>query len=128
MRGHDPTVATAENYRRFASEETIGRSPAYGALARAVAFDEEVLAFLDSLPPGKRQPNLLFAAARYLLGAPADIDGLRELVTGRPGDLTALMRARRTQTNEPARCATLLPPSRSCRHRWPCSRSVRPPD
>ncbi|HLJ99993.1 MAG TPA: DUF2332 domain-containing protein, partial [Streptosporangiaceae bacterium] len=57
----------------------------------------------------KQQPNLLFAAARYLLGAPATIETLRALVRDRPDELAAVMMARRTQTNEPARCATLLP-------------------
>jgi len=68
-----------------------------------------VLRFLDSLPPEKRQPNLLFAAARYLLGAPPGIGRLRELVSQNPGELAGVMLSRRTQTNEPARCATLLP-------------------
>jgi hypothetical protein len=109
MRGHDLFAGTAENYRRFASRETARRSPAYAALARAVAGDAAVLAFLDGLPPVKRQPNLLFASARYLLGAPAEIAALRALVGERPGELAAVMLARRTQTNEAARCATLLP-------------------
>ncbi len=69
MFGLDPSVATAENYRRFAPLEAAGRSPAYEAQANAVAGNEMVLAFLDSLVAAKRQPNLLLAAARYLLGA-----------------------------------------------------------
>jgi hypothetical protein len=109
MTGHDPLTGTAENYRRFARLEAQGRSPRYEALAIAVAGDEPILAFLASLPSGKRQPNLLFAAARYLLGAPADIGSLRMLVAERRTELAGLIRARRTQTNEPARCAALLP-------------------
>jgi len=106
--GHDQKVDTAERYRRFA-REVLGRSPTYAVLAEAVADNEQVLAFLDALPLAKRQPNLLFAAARYLLGAPADIDALRGLVRDRANELAAVMRARSTQTNEAARCATLLP-------------------
>jgi len=68
MVGLDPSIATAENYRRFARLEAAGRSPAYEALANAVAGNEMVLAFLGSLVAAKRQPNMLFAAARYLLG------------------------------------------------------------
>ena len=105
----DPLAGTAGEYRRFARLEARGHSPAYEALAMAVAADRPVLAFLASLPPGKRQPNLLFAAARYLLGEPADIAALRRLAVGRRDELARVMRARRTQTNEPARCATLLP-------------------
>jgi hypothetical protein len=108
MPGHDPTARTAQNYVAFAAE-CRGRSPAYERLALAAAGDPVILTFLDTLPAAKRQPNLLFAGARYLLGAPADIGALRALVAGRSGELAAVMLARRTQTNEPARCATLLP-------------------
>lgn len=41
--------------------------------AYAVAEDREVLSFLELLAPPKRQPNLLFAMARYLSGVPLDI-------------------------------------------------------
>jgi hypothetical protein len=108
MHGHDLGVSPAENYRAFA-QEARGRSPAYEALAGSVAEDTAILGFLGSLPPEKRQPNLLFAAARYLLGGPADIGRLRGLVRQRQAELAEVMLARRTQTNEPARCATLLP-------------------
>ena len=69
MHGHDLGLDVAENYRAFA-EDARGRSPLYESLARAVAGDEAILCFLGSLPPEKRQPNLLFAAARYLRGEP----------------------------------------------------------
>lgn len=108
MSGHDPGAGTTENYLAFAAEAR-GRSPRYEELATAVAGDRLVLGFLDELPKEKRQPNLLFAAACYLLGEPADLDALRMLVDSRRGELAAIMLARRTQTNEPARCATLLP-------------------
>ena len=99
---------TAERYREFA-REAHGRSAAYEVLAEAVAGDGVVLGFLGTLPEAKRQPNLLFAAARYLLGEPADIQALRGLVGRDAARLAEVMLARRTQTNEPARCATLLP-------------------
>ena len=108
MGGHDLTATTAENYRAFALE-AAGRSPRYERLSAAVADDEGILSFLAGLPPAKRQPNLLFAAARLLLGSPADLTSLRSLVADRADELTSVMSARRTQTNEPARCATLLP-------------------
>ncbi len=109
MVGHDSTVSTAENYRRFGRQEAAGRSPAYERLALGVSTDRLVLTFLRRLPPAKRQPNLLFAAARRLLGSPPDLDSLRALIAGRGGELRSLMLARSTQTNEPARCASLLP-------------------
>jgi hypothetical protein len=99
----------AENYRLFARLEARGRSAHYEALATGVAGDQPILDFLLSLPPDKRQPNLLFAAARYLLDAVADLGSLRMLIADRRPDLADLMLARRTQTNEPARCAVLLP-------------------
>lgn len=64
MIGHDSDVTSAENYGRFARLEAAGRAPAYERLAEAVAGDEEILDFLARLPAAKRQPNLLFAAAR----------------------------------------------------------------
>src|SRR5262249_36401190 len=106
--GLDPAIGTAENYREFA-REARGRSPAYDSLATLVAGDDAVRRLLGPLPPPKRPPNLLFAAARYRLGPPPDITALRALVSETPEALAQVMLARRTQTNEPARCATLLP-------------------
>ncbi len=108
MSGPAPAAGTAERYRAFAAEAR-GRSPQYEELTTAVAGDPLILGFLDVLPAAKRQPNLLFAAAYYLLGAPADRRALRGLVSDRGAELARTMLARRTQTNEPARCATLLP-------------------
>ncbi|HEY5018246.1 MAG TPA: DUF2332 domain-containing protein, partial [Streptosporangiaceae bacterium] len=99
---------TAERYLGFAAEAR-GRSPQYEELATVVAGDSLALGFLRSLPAAKRQPNLLFAAATYLLGESPELAALRRLVGDRAGELTAVMLARRTQTNEAARCATLLP-------------------
>jgi hypothetical protein len=106
--GLDSAAGTAERYREFA-REAHGRSAAYEALAGAVAGDGALLGFLGTLPVARRQPNLLFAAARYMLGEPADIGTLRGLVGLDAAGLSRVMLARRTQTNEPARCATLLP-------------------
>jgi hypothetical protein len=104
----DLAASTADTYRAFASQ-AHGRSPGYEELTLAVAEDRLVLGFLGTLPVAKRQPNLLFAAARYLLGEPAGSATMRALVSDRPAELTEVMLTRRTQTNEPARCATLLP-------------------
>jgi hypothetical protein len=106
---HDGTADVARAYRSFARLEAHGRSPAYEELAAAVAEDVGIIRFVATLPAARRQPNLLFAAARYLLGAAASIGSLRALVRESPAELAAVMHARRTQTNEPARCAVLLP-------------------
>jgi hypothetical protein len=107
MGGLDPRASIAENYRMF-GREARGRSPLYEALAASVADDQEIIAFVAALPKPKRQPNLLFAAAKYLLDGPPSLGALRALVR-QETDLAEVMLARRTQTNEPARCATLLP-------------------
>src|SRR6516225_1905745 len=78
--GLDPAIGTAENYREWA-QEARGRSSAYDLLATLVADDDTILRFLGTMPPPKRQPNLLFAAARYLLGTPPNITTLRALVS-----------------------------------------------
>ena len=102
-------MKTAEEYRRFGRVQARGRSPGYEALAYAVADDQDVLSFIEELPEPKRQPNLLFASARYLLGAPPGPGSLHELVIDRAQELKRLMLAKRTQTNEAARSSVLLP-------------------
>ncbi len=104
----DSVAVVAASYRSFA-RQAHGRSPAYEALAASAADDKMVMTFVASLPQAKRQPNLLFAAARFLLGCPAGAQQLRDLVGDSRAELTGVMLARRTQTNEPARCAVLLP-------------------
>lgn len=104
----DRVVSTAERYREFVLEAQH-RSPPYAELASEVAEDDELLGFLAALPTVKRQPNLVFAAACYLLGEPADIGSLRGLLAKRRRELAQTILTRRTQTNEPARCAAFLP-------------------
>jgi hypothetical protein len=101
--------AIAARYLRFANEEARDVSKSYERLALAVAGRREVLAFIAALPPRRRQPNLLFAAARLLQGTPVDIDVLSAIVGTRPDALRGIILTRTTQTNEPARCAVLLP-------------------
>jgi hypothetical protein len=97
--------------RRYAAfaEETRGQSASYERLARAIAATPEVLGFVASLPPERRQPNLFLAAIRRLHGVPGSIEELAEIVRGNNDGIAALMLSRTTQTNEPARCAALLP-------------------
>jgi hypothetical protein len=101
------TVSTA--YLRFAEDEVRDKSPLYGELLRGVASDPEVIGFLLTLPREKRQPNLFLAAARHLFGTPAGWDQVRRDVLRDKDALRAVMLARSTQTNEPGRCAALLP-------------------
>ena len=100
-------VSTA--YLRFAEDEVRDRSPLYGELSRGVASDPEVIGFLLTLPREKRQPNLFLSVVRYLFGTPAGWDQFRNCVLHEKDALRAAMLARSTQTNEPGRCAALLP-------------------
>ncbi|TNC14306.1 DUF2332 domain-containing protein [Methylobacterium terricola] len=99
----------SERYTRFADNEARGRSPLYEALARGTAQDAEVIGFLSALPPAKQQPNLLFAAVRSLEGVPEDFSDFKRRLLGNAEEIRSLMLSRSTQTNEPARCALLLP-------------------
>jgi hypothetical protein len=99
----------AAHYRRFAEDEARGRSPSYEAITSAIADDRAALDFLLSLPEDKRQPNLLLAALRHLYGAQPDWNRFRATLVANADAVGALMLARATQTNEPARCAALLP-------------------
>lgn len=98
----------AEAYRRW-GEDTRGRSPLYEELARKVAADRALLRVLAELPQAKQQPNLLFASVRFLCGTADGWPQFRRWFFERREELLAVMLARRTQTNEPARCASLLP-------------------
>ena len=96
-------------YLNFAEREAHGRSALYETLARGIANDVQTLAVLARLPRAKQQPNLLFAAIKYLYGAPESWEQLRALLYNRFDEIHAVIMARSTQTNEPTRCATLVP-------------------
>jgi hypothetical protein len=99
----------AARYRRFAADEAQGVSPIYERLTQDIADSADILRFLMSLPARRRQPNLLLGAATLMARQPLDIAVLTNLVQEREAELRATMLARTTQTNEPARCAVLLP-------------------
>ncbi|HSU03045.1 MAG TPA: DUF2332 family protein, partial [Nocardioides sp.] len=103
---HDDVVA---EYRDFATY-AAGDSPCFEAWASAVAEDPEVLAWLTTLQPRERQPNLVLAAARWH-GAPAPgpYDGLRRVLLEQEPEVRATVRSRATQTNEVGRLASLVP-------------------
>src|SRR5262249_2201673 len=107
---HDQDFADLSNrYRRFAEVEARDRSPLYAALARGVAKDREALGFLMPLPKEKQQPNLLFAAVRHLFGVSSGWQQFRDVLLANTDPIRSVMLTRSTQTNEPARCAVLLP-------------------
>ncbi|MSO99549.1 MAG: DUF2332 domain-containing protein [Acetobacteraceae bacterium] len=99
----------ARRFRRFADLEAKGHSALYEALAVGVSEDRAILDFLSELPEAKQQPNLLLAALRFVCGTPTDwpdfVAGFHE----RKSEIRDRILRCRTQTNEPARCAVLLP-------------------
>ena len=102
-------MTIAAMYAEFAAREAHGVSPAYERLSLAVAGDEEVLALLGGLPPGKRQPNLLFSVVRFLGGPVEEPAAFRDYTVANWAAIEGQMRTRATQTNEAGRCAALLP-------------------
>jgi hypothetical protein len=99
----------ADRYATFAAVEARGSSVVYERLAQAVASSDDVLKFLATLPAERRQPNLFLAAVRHLFGVPDSEGQLVEIVLRSHKPIRELMLSRTTQTNEPARCAVLLP-------------------
>ena len=102
-------MTVAATYAEFATREAHGVSPTYERLAHAVAADTGLLARLGGLPPARQQPNLLFGVVRLLGGPVGDPAGFRDWTLAHWPAVEAEMRSRATQTNEPGRCAVLLP-------------------
>ena len=103
---YDDVVTEYLDFATYAA----GDSPCFEEWARGVAEDEEVLAWLGTLPALKRQPNLVFAAARWHgAPAPASYDALRAVLVEQEPAVRATVMERATQTNEAGRLATLVP-------------------
>jgi hypothetical protein len=106
--GHDGTPAV-RSYRSIARREFHEHSPTYERLCLGVAEDSDVLARLGTLPRAKQQPLLLLGAVRFLGGPIDSYPAFRAFVVEQWDEVAETMLARRTQTNEPRRCAALLP-------------------
>ena len=86
-----------------------GSSEIYVDWSAGIADDPAVLALIEELPAAKRQSNLVFAAARFV-GAPlVPYQELRPWLIAHWAEIVAVALTHSTQTNEAARCATLLP-------------------
>ncbi len=106
---HVMTDQIAERYKRFARVEARNNSPLYEKLANHVSESAEALGFLGLLPRERQQPNLLFAAARLVAGTPTSTRDFDTALRENADAIAEVMLTRTTQTNEPGRCATLLP-------------------
>jgi hypothetical protein len=119
---------TARQFHAFA--QAVGDEiPLYSRLSEAIVGDEELLELAGSAMPGQPPPNLLFAAAQYLItgGTPHELVAWYPAISGAAApetdpfpvfqdfcrvnreELQQLIRTRRTQTNEVARCLALVP-------------------
>ena len=100
---------TADWYRWFATAEARGASPCLKQWALGIADDRSLVALIDQLPETKRQPNLVLAAARFAGITPTLFDHFRDQFVSEWPRIRSIVLERRTQTNEPGRCAVLLP-------------------
>ncbi|MET0735655.1 MAG: DUF2332 family protein, partial [Microbacterium sp.] len=105
----DADAAVAQRYGRFARVEAPGRSALYADWAAGVARDAGTARILARIPATRRQPPLVFAVTR-LLGAPeAPFAVWAEWLAAHADAVVAEASRRSLQTNEPQRCAALLP-------------------
>lgn len=102
-------MTTASRFAEFAAREARGVSPTYERLSLAISEDAEILALLETVPVAKRQPNLLLGVVRLLGGPVDDPAAFRSFTITNWPEIEANLRTRATQTNEPGRCALLLP-------------------
>ncbi len=102
-------MSTAAWYRHFGSVEAPGSSACYAEWTLGIAEDPDLIARIDLWPHDKRQPNLLLAAARFLGAQPGPFAQFRTFLQDHWADVSRVVLARSTQTNEAGRCATLLP-------------------
>ena len=103
------TRELADRYLGFARREAHGVSPTYESYTTSAAESSDLLNRLLDLPTGKQQPNLLLAATRHAVGLPeADADFAQHVLDSWD-EIRTIILSRSTQTNEPGRCACLLP-------------------
>ncbi|SFS17327.1 hypothetical protein SAMN04487846_3517 [Microbacterium sp. cf046] len=105
----DAAADVSERYGRFAREEAPGRSALYAQWAAGVESDAEISALLGRIPATHRQPPLVFAVTR-MLGAPErSYSEWAAWVLAHADRVVDECSRRSLQTNEPLRCAALLP-------------------
>ena len=102
-------MSIAQTYLRFARVEARDESAIYADWALGVAEDTALTRAISQLPLAKQQPNLIFAAARYHGAPEGAFAQFRDWTLTHWPQVRAEARHRRTQTNEPRRCAVLLP-------------------
>jgi hypothetical protein len=118
-----PTEALAQIWSYYSTNVYGAYAPLYSRLARLVAGDDDLLELVHAAPPYAHDPNVLLAAAHYLvLGGvdhpaarffsddPARDDAgpaFKDLCLTHRRELMEIMSSRRIQTNECGRSAVL---------------------
>jgi hypothetical protein len=110
----DTMLGLAQVFIDFADQEARGVSPLYERLADEVAARPTLLALLAEAPPAQQRATLFFAAVRDRvlelgIGFPADGAALAAFCADERPALLQRIAHRRTQTNEVARSAQLVP-------------------
>ncbi|WP_051191999.1 DUF2332 domain-containing protein [Microbacterium luticocti] len=103
------TDAVRDRYDRFARIEAPHRSALYAQWAAGVAGDAEARAILAGIPATHRQPPLVFAVTRMLGCGLVAYPRWAAWLRMHADAVAAECAARTLQTNEPLRCAALLP-------------------
>ncbi len=105
----DAAAPVIERFQRFADHEAPGRSALYAEWASGVAGDLRMASVLAAIPATHRQPPLVFAVTR-MMGAPEGVYAeWAEWVLAHADQVVQECSRRSLQTNEPLRCAALLP-------------------
>ena len=99
--------STADWYSR-AAVELAGTSARQVEWALGVAGDPDLIELIDELPRERRQPSLVFSAARFCGADDEPFAAFRVWLIENWPEVAAVARTRRTQTNEPGRCIPLL--------------------
>jgi hypothetical protein len=99
--------STADWYSR-AAVELSGTSARQVEWALGIAGDPELIELIDDLPRERRQPSLVFSAARFCGAEDEPFPEFRRWLIEHWPVIAEVARTRRTQTNEPGRCIPLL--------------------
>jgi hypothetical protein len=103
------SLKIANWYKHFAAHEASGKSQLYERLSTFVQNSTRVIDLLCTLPLEKCQPNLLFAAYRFICGIPQNETEFSANIQKHWEEIVPIILSHSTQTNEASRCATLLP-------------------
>lgn len=113
------TSDVAGRYERFARHEAAAHSAVFQAWAQGVADDPASAELIGRLPDRERQPNLVFAAARFVaptlvdpvqaVARPDEYARFRAVLHGQFEAISRVTATHHTQTNEAGRIGVLLP-------------------